>query len=64
MNLGTCLEHGESGGLRPNSLYAATKVAAASIISYCCEQNHSAAITLKAPMIYGPGENRPGWSGC
>ncbi len=59
VNLGTCLEHGESGRLSPNSLYAATKVAAASIISYYCEQNHSAAITLKAPVIYGPGETRP-----
>ncbi|KIC35470.1 NAD-dependent epimerase/dehydratase family protein [Leisingera sp. ANG-M7] len=59
VNLGTCLEHGESGRLSPNSLYAATKVAAASIISYYCEQNHAAAITLKAPVIYGPGENRP-----
>lgn len=59
VNLGTCLEHDETGELNPNNLYAATKIATAAIISYYCKQNSAAAITLKAPVIYGPGEMRP-----
>lgn len=59
INFGTCLESDETGALNPNSLYAATKSAAANIISYYCNFNAGAATTLQIPTIYGPGEKRP-----
>lgn len=57
--LGTYLEHDASGADRPNSLYAATKLAMGPIETYYEQYHALRLVTIKPSLIYGPGERRP-----
>lgn len=59
VNVGTYLEHSKDGSVLPNSLYAATKVAAGALIDYYSHAHGLRAITMKPSIIYGPSEERP-----
>lgn len=59
VNLGTYLEHDETGAPNPNSLYAATKLAQAPIGDFYARNQTLRLITLKPSVIYGPHERRP-----
>lgn len=58
VSVGTYLEHAATGALRPNSLYAATKQAAAALEKYYATLRPLRSVTIKPSVIYGPQERR------
>ncbi len=58
VHLGSYLEHGPDGRISPNSLYAATKVAAEVLVEYYAERHGLRALTIKPSVIYGASEKR------
>lgn len=59
VNTGTSWQHFQNGFYNPVNLYAATKQAFESLLTYYVEAHGFKAITLKLFDTYGPGDTRP-----